>query len=86
MNMQGASHRRIFTAKFCPDSDLAFVTCGVKHIKFWTVTGTTMCGSKGILGGNKMPTMLSLAFGSANNASDAARSEEEVSSMIRYFF
>jgi WD40 repeat protein len=58
------SHGRIFVAKFKPGSETEFVTCGVKHIKFWKVVGGELQGVRGILGSNqKMPTMLSCAFG-----------------------
>lgn len=58
------SHGRIFVAKFKPGSETEFVTCGVKHIKFWKVVGGELQGVRGIIGSNqKMPTMLSCAFG-----------------------
>jgi len=66
--------RRIFVAEFRPDSDLSFVTCGVKHLTFWTVTGGTLVGKKANLSAYddadekvEMQTMLSVAFG-PNNA------------------
>lgn len=67
--------RRIFLAKFRTGSNAALVTCGVKHIKFWSVTGTTLRGSRGVLGTGKMPTMLSLAFGAPRESQhpDTAR-------------
>ncbi|CAH1792746.1 unnamed protein product [Owenia fusiformis] len=64
---------RIFHAEFRPDSDSAFVTVGVKHVKFWTIAGGELIGKKGLLANVgegdeevKMQTMLSIAFG-ANN-------------------
>ena len=69
-------HRqRIFVAEFRPDSDVKFVTCGVQHVKFWTLTGNQLVGQRGLLGGNgrdvsedavKMQTMLSVAFGAVS--------------------
>jgi len=59
-----AAHGRIFVAKFKPGSETEFVTCGVKHIKFWKVVGGELQGTRGIIASNqKMPTMLSCAFG-----------------------
>eukprot|EP00795_Rhopilema_esculentum_P003114 gene3114-1413_t len=63
----GHSHR-IFVGEFRPDSDIAFVTCGVKHVMFWTVAGGCLVGKKGVVAlpdqDVKMQTMLSVAFGS----------------------
>ncbi|XP_071162130.1 echinoderm microtubule-associated protein-like 6 [Mytilus edulis] len=68
-----AHTQRIFSAEFRPDSDSQFVSVGVKHVKFWTVTGSELTGKKGILTSagtgvesKKMQTMLCVAFG-ANN-------------------
>ena len=61
--------RRIFVAEFRPDSDTTFVTCGVKHVKWWTVKGGTLVSKAANLstyeGGSdpQMQTMLSVAFG-----------------------
>ncbi len=43
---------RIFDVQFSPASDHTptLVTCGVKHIKFWTLCGNTLSGKKGIFG------------------------------------
>eukprot|EP00051_Salpingoeca_urceolata_P007134 m.94665 g.94665 ORF g.94665 m.94665 type:complete len:1961 (-) comp15130_c0_seq1:316-6198(-) len=58
------SDRRIFVIKFRPDNDHEFVTCGVKHIKFWTVAGNQLLARRGIVShSQKLPTMLSVAFG-----------------------
>ncbi len=57
--------RRIFSAQFRPDSNTKFVSCGVKHVRFWSLVGTELIGKKGYLpksSGAKMQTMLSLAF------------------------
>lgn len=60
---------RIFVAEFRPDSDTQFVSVGVKHIKFWTLAGSTFLYKKGIVGSvddAKMQTMLSVAFGAVS--------------------
>lgn len=66
---------RIFVAEFRPDSDAQFVTCGIKHVKFWTLAGSQLVGKRGLLKGNgrdvgddavKMQTMLSVAFGAVS--------------------
>lgn len=66
---------RIFVAEFRPDSDSQFVTCGVKHVKFWTVAGGQLVGKRGVINppqgedGDsqlRMQTMLSVAFGAEN--------------------
>lgn len=68
----GAGHtQRIFHAEFRPDSDSTFVTVGVKHVKFWTLTGNTLVGRKAILTAQndqqqKMLTFLSIAFGAVS--------------------
>lgn len=64
---------RIFVAEFRPDSDTQFVTCGVKHVKFWTVAGGQLIGKRGLINTSqqmegddsqlRMQTMLSVAFG-----------------------
>ena len=58
---------RIFVAEFRPDSDTAFVTCGVKHVMWWNVTGGALVSKKGNLssfsGSATMQTMLSVAYG-----------------------
>ncbi len=43
---------RIFDVQFNPGSNHTpnLVTCGVKHIKFWTMCGNTLSGKKGIFG------------------------------------
>ncbi|KAM7447232.1 Echinoderm microtubule-associated protein-like 5 [Porites harrisoni] len=67
---------RIFVAEFRPDSDTQFVTCGVKHVKFWTVAGGQLIGKRGLINTSqqmegddsqlRMQTMLSVAFGADN--------------------
>jgi len=59
-------NKRIFAAQFRPDSDIHFVTVGVKHVCFWQVCGSAMLSKRGVLGateGIKAQTMLSIAFG-----------------------
>lgn len=59
-----APHQRIFVAEFRPESDVNFVTCGVKHIKFWSVVGNQMVARRGVFDKvNPKQTMLSVAFG-----------------------
>ena len=66
-------NQRIFHAECRPDSDTSFVTVGVKHLKFWSVTGGQLVAKKGLLAEvpdvaekPKMQTMLSLAFGAVS--------------------
>ena len=64
---------RIFVAEFRPDSDCQFVTCGVKHVKFWSLAGGQLVGKRGVITATqhgegddsqlRMQTMLSMAFG-----------------------
>ena len=62
--------KRIFVAEFRPDSDTSFVTCGVKHVKWWSVKGGVLVSKAANLssfeggdGDAQMQTMLSVAFG-----------------------
>ena len=41
---------QIFDVQFNPHAPGSLVTCGVKHIKFWTLCGNTLMGKKGIFG------------------------------------
>ena len=41
---------RIFDVQFNPHSATELVTCGVKHIKFWTLRGNSLSGKKGLFG------------------------------------
>ncbi len=64
-------------AKFRPESDtqvysfsvpschnLQFVTCGIKHIRFWTLVGSVVSSKRGVLPrSERMQTMTSLGFG-----------------------
>ena len=70
---------RIFVAEFRPDSDSQFVTCGVKHVRFWSLAGGQLVGKRGVItaaqqgeGDNsqlRMQTMLSVAFGAVRRYS-----------------
>lgn len=74
-NKLASSHghtERIFVAEFRPDSDSQFVTCGVKHVKFWTLAGGQLVSKRGLINAPqgegddsqlRMQTMLSVAFG-----------------------
>eukprot|EP01147_Barroeca_monosierra_P006723 gene6723-357_t len=55
---------RIFVARFRPESDVEFVTAGIKHLYFWTITGSSLLHKRGVIGPEmKMTTMLGVAFG-----------------------
>ncbi len=41
---------RIFDVQFNPYMSNTLVTCGVKHIKFWSLCGNSLSGKKGIFG------------------------------------
>ena len=70
---------RIFVAEFRPDSDSQFVTCGVKHVKFWSLAGGQLVGKRGVIAAAqqtegdesqlRMQTMLSVAFGAVRKYS-----------------
>ena len=58
----------MFIGEFRPDSDTNFVTCGVKHLNWWAVTGGALVSKKPNLATYEdeqatMETMLSVAFG-----------------------
>ena len=40
----------MFDAQFHPGNDNALVSCGVKHIKFWTLCGNSLDSKKGLFG------------------------------------
>lgn len=41
-----------------------FVTAGIKHLYFWTITGSSLLHKRGVIGPEmKMTTMLGVAFG-----------------------
>lgn len=54
--------RRIFSVAFNPSDD-SIITCGIQHVKFWTVTGRLLRGKTGDFstgGGTKEQAFLSL--------------------------
>ena len=65
MAQAAGDQRRVFLAQFRPDSSTQFVSCGVKHVRFWNLAGTQLLSQRGSLPksvGAQMQTMLSLAF------------------------
>ena len=49
--------------KFNPTNNSRLVTCGVKHIKFWTLSGNTLAGKSGVMGTvAPLQTFLTLSF------------------------
>lgn len=56
---------RIMDIKFSTNQPDRIVSCGVKHIKFWTVAGNTLNAKKGIFGKTgEIQTMLCIGYGS----------------------
>ena len=41
---------KVLDVIFAPGSTTEFVTCGIKHVKFWSVQGLNVSGKKGIMG------------------------------------
>ena len=57
----------MFDVQFNPYQDNILVSCGVKHIKFWTLSGNTLSAKKGVFGKvGDIQTMLGLTFGPDN--------------------
>lgn len=57
---------QVFDAQFSPHQTNAVVSCGIKHIKFWTLSGNTLTAKKGVFGKvGEIQTMFCLAFGAA---------------------
>nr|KAG5687806.1 hypothetical protein BaRGS_005436 [Batillaria attramentaria] len=55
---------KVFDIQFHPFKDNTIVSCGVKHIKFWSLSGNTLTPKKGVFGKvGDIQTMLCLAFG-----------------------
>ena len=55
----------MFDVQFHPFKENTFVSCGVKHIKFWSLCGNVLSPKKGVFGKTgEIQTMLCLAFGS----------------------
>lgn len=53
---------------------MQFVTAGIKHLRFWTLAGSTLLSKKAVVGtGYKMITMLAVAFGPDDLTASAAR-------------
>ncbi|ESN91898.1 hypothetical protein HELRODRAFT_181954 [Helobdella robusta] len=76
---------RVFDVQFCPQTSASdethqqkdqraeylLVTCGVKHIKFWTHSGNTLTAKKGIFGNvGEIQTMLSLLVCNSSSSSN----------------
>ncbi|ESO87658.1 hypothetical protein LOTGIDRAFT_166239 [Lottia gigantea] len=58
---------KVFDVQFHPYMDNTIVSCGVKHIKFWTLCGNALTPKKGIFGKiGEIQTILCLAFGPGN--------------------
>ena len=54
---------QVFDVQFHPYQDNVIVSCGVKHIKFWSLCGNTLTSKKGVFGKvGEIQTMLCLAF------------------------
>ena len=55
---------QVFDVQFHPYQENVLVSCGVKHIKFWSLSGNTLNAKKGVFGKvGDIQTMLCLAFG-----------------------
>ncbi|XP_064600933.1 echinoderm microtubule-associated protein-like 6 [Liolophura sinensis] len=55
---------KVFDIQFHPFQPNTIVSCGVKHIKFWTLCGNALTPKKGVFGKvGEIQTMLCLAFG-----------------------
>ena len=60
-----AHNDRVFDIEFSPRQENLLVTCGVGHIKFWTISGNALDGTLGTMGevGGELQTMLCVCFG-----------------------
>ena len=57
----------MFDVQFHPYQVNTVVSCGVKHIKFWSLCGNALTPQKGVFGkAGEIQTMLCLAFGPDN--------------------
>ncbi|XP_060573407.1 echinoderm microtubule-associated protein-like 6 [Ruditapes philippinarum] len=55
---------RVFDIKFNPYQDNVIASCGVKHIKFWSLCGNALSAKKGIFGKEgEIQTILCVSFG-----------------------
>ncbi len=43
-------------------SDTEFITCGVKHVKFWSLNGLNLTGTRGLMGNGNFEPQLCAAF------------------------
>lgn len=57
-----AHNDRVFDIEFSPRQENLLVTCGVGHIKFWTISGNALDATLGETGG-ELQTMLCVCFG-----------------------
>jgi WD40 repeat protein len=44
-------------------NDQQFVTCGVKHIKFWNISGRNLAAKKGVMGSTNFEPLVSVTYG-----------------------
>ena len=55
---------QIFDVQWSAADPASFATCGVKHIKFWTLSGNMLVARRGVFGAaGELQTLLCLAFG-----------------------
>lgn len=55
---------KVFDVQFNPYAENSLVSCGVKHIKFWSLCGNALTPKKGVFGKTgEIQTILCLAFG-----------------------
>lgn len=55
---------RVFDVQFNPYAENSLVSCGVKHIKFWSLCGNALTAKKGVFGKTgEIQTIMCLAFG-----------------------
>ncbi|XP_050404782.1 echinoderm microtubule-associated protein-like 6 [Patella vulgata] len=58
---------KVFDVQFHPFMENTIVSCGVKHIKFWSLCGNALTAKKGVFGKvGEIQTILCLAFGAGN--------------------
>eukprot|EP00049_Salpingoeca_infusionum_P015006 m.287561 g.287561 ORF g.287561 m.287561 type:complete len:1929 (-) comp15790_c5_seq3:4131-9917(-) len=61
---------RVFDAQLSPFSSTRLVSCGVGHVKFWTLAGNTLTSSTGTLDGNVLDVQTQLAIAYDQPASE----------------
>lgn len=55
---------KVFDVQFNPNAENSLVSCGVKHIKFWSLCGNALTPKKGVFGKTgEIQTILCVAFG-----------------------